>query len=62
MPGEAIPAIRWGTFYDRNGVAHIAPTINEFLMEGHKLSAACACNPLAEQMKHITIMIHYVIH
>lgn len=62
MPGKDIPPIKWGTFYDQQGMAHIAPVIEGYLMEGHKLKEQCACSPVIDRGKNITIMVHNVIH
>jgi len=62
MPGKDIPEIQWGTFHDRQGNAHVAPTIDKFLMAGHKLKETCFCGPTVEFHKKITIVIHHVIH
>jgi hypothetical protein len=62
MPGPGIPELKWGTFFDREGKAHVAPTIDSFLMEGHKLNLKCFCNPLVQRGPNYEIIVHYVVH
>ena len=62
MPGPDISEIKWGTFYDRMGTAHVAPVINTMLMEGHKLTVKCFCSPRIELGKDYQIIVHYVVH
>ena len=62
MPGVGLPTIKWGTFYDREGNAHVAPVIDSYLMAGHKLKESCACSPTVDVGKKLTIMVHHVIH
>jgi hypothetical protein len=68
MPGPGIPTVDWGTFHDRNGVAHVAPVLNfhykgvKELMTGHKLTTDCFCNPLNASGQNYKIIIHYVVH
>lgn len=62
MPGPGIPEIKWGTFYDQRGFAHVAPIIETLLMSGHKLSEKCACSPSVDQGQNFVIMVHNVIH
>jgi len=62
VPGPGIPEIKWGTFIDPGGIAHIAPVIETVLMKGHRLSFTCACGPLVEKGMNHLIVIHYIIH
>jgi hypothetical protein len=62
MPGKNIPEIAWRIFYDQIGKAHIGPTINGMLMDGHKLAEGCACSPDIETHLRTTIVIHKIIH
>lgn len=62
MPGDNIPQIRWGTFYDQNGQPHVAPAINGYLMKGHVLKTTCWCSPRIEKGKHVEIVIHEIVH
>jgi hypothetical protein len=62
MPADGIPVIKWGTFYDRSGVIHVAPAIESYLMFGHKLSMKCNCCPRIDEGKNYRIVIHEVIH
>jgi hypothetical protein len=62
MPGKDIPEIKWGTFYDKSGTAHVAPVINGYLMDGHVLSAGCQCGPTIDRHPKVKILVHYVVH
>ena len=63
MPGEGIPTIKWGTFYDRKGMPHIAPVIESRLMAMHVLDGDCFCTPVVNKTtRGTTIFIHCVIH
>lgn len=67
MPGPGIPVIVWGTFYDRGGGVHVAPTIEGYLMLGHSLSLKCACSPIVDKGQNskgydYEIVVHYVIN
>lgn len=63
VPGEGIPEIKWGTFHDEEGVAHVAPVCgDEYLMKGHILSMSCACGPTLDRHPKVNIVVHYVIH
>ena len=62
MPGEGIPAIKWGTFKDDHGISHIAPALEGYLMRGHVLTLKCPCFPRVEKGKNVIMIVHYVIH
>jgi hypothetical protein len=62
VPGKDIPEIKWGTFHDRDGIAHIAPVIEKRLMAPHILSERCHCGPTIEIRPKVTIIIHHVVH
>lgn len=62
MPGKGIPEIQWGTYYDVYGKPHVAPTIEGYLMSGHKLSERCACSPTLDIHPKITIVVHHIVH
>jgi hypothetical protein len=62
MPGPGIPEIKWGTFHDKFGVSHVAPAIEEHLMEGHKLCLTCPCGPRIDRDLNFQIVVHYVVH
>ena len=62
MPGPGIPIIKWGTFFDPGGIAHIAPAIENFLMKGHRLAIGCQCSPTVERGTNHLIVIHHIVH
>lgn len=63
MPGEGIPEIKWGTFHDKFGIAHIAPVCEDgILMARHILDLSCHCSPTIDRDPRVTIVVHNVIH
>jgi len=62
VPGVNIPPIRWGTFFDKDGVAHVAPAVEGYLMAGHVLKTSCWCCPRVDKTRNIEIVIHEIVH
>lgn len=61
-PGKNIPEIKWKTFRDDNGVAHVGPSIDNELMTPHHLDLRCACVPTRDYTRNSLIIVHHVIH
>lgn len=62
MPGKGIPVIVWKAFIDADHIPHIAPSIEEKLMEGHQLNLKCLCGVTREYTRNTAIVVHHVIH
>jgi len=62
MPRIDIPPIRWGTFFDHTGRAHVAPAVEGYLMKGHVLKITCFCCPRVDKTPHTEIVIHEIVH
>ncbi len=62
MPGKDIPEIKWGTFRDGNGIAHVAPAIEGHLMAGHELTVECRCGPSVNRYPRKVVIVHEIYH
>lgn len=56
------PPIDWGTFQDKDSLAHVVPVVEGKMMDGHTLAIDCKCWPDVKRYPQKVIVIHKVIH